>query len=102
MRSSGQIRPLERNFLNVKQVGSQEPWEADQGWVLRVQHLGRHPSWNIIEAHPSCVASIEHTQAKRRDQREPQMAGWRTEQLGDNSPVKFSMDLIHLDLQGTD
>lgn len=102
MRSSGQIKLLERNFLNVKQVGSQEPWEADQGWVLGVRCSGKHFGQNVLQAHPSCVASTEHIGTKMRDQGEAQMAGQSSEQLGDDSPVKFIKGFTHVGLTGTD
>lgn len=89
MRSSGQIRLLEINFLNVKQVGAEH-------FTSAVRLLGG----NVLEAQPSSEASSEHTRAKRRDVGEPQLARERLKQLGDDS-LKVTKGLVYWGLKGT-
>lgn len=62
--SSGQIRSLERNCLNVKQVGSRHL--GKQTRVGGREH-GQAPGRNVLETHPPCVVSSGHTRAEARD-----------------------------------
>lgn len=101
MRSSGKIRSLDRNFLNVKQVGSQGPWETDRGCVLRVQCSGRHLGGNVLASHPSC-GFYRAYESQDEGPGRTTMARERIEQLGEDAPGKFTMDLVHWGLQGTD
>lgn len=78
----------------MKQVGSQEPWEADRGWVLRVSCTDRHLDRKVPKVHPSRLLSFKHLRAKMRDRGEPQGVRLISELLGEDTPQQSSLRIL--------